>query len=181
MLQYPNKHQFCDACSTINWTVLLNYHMCDAIQGNQSEVKYVTVLYLLELLIIRGTFCWKHHLNRTSGFKVSNWRILKTRENKRNPFFFLFSGPRSNNKCSRLPTDYARSQHIIWDNYKSEFLMHKMKSISCWKMHFEKRFLNINVETLISQRHNRDFYVHFLFHTGAWCLYKQLRCTVDRS
>ena len=133
--------------------------MCDAIQGNQSEVKYVTVLYLLELLIIRGTFCWKHHLNRTSGFKVSNWRILKTRENKRNPFFFLFSGPRSNNKCSRLPTDYARSQHIIWDNYKSEFLMHKMKSISCWKIYFENQFLNINVDKIASVKGTAEIFM----------------------
>ena len=26
--------------------------------------------YLIKVLIRRGTFCWKHHLNRSSGFKV---------------------------------------------------------------------------------------------------------------
>ncbi len=33
---------------------------------------------------------WKPHMNQTSGSKfVSNWRILKTIENKRNSFLFL--------------------------------------------------------------------------------------------
>ncbi len=29
-----------------------------------------SVFYLIEILIRRGTFCWKPHLNRTSGSKV---------------------------------------------------------------------------------------------------------------
>ncbi len=40
------------------------------------------VFYLIEVLIWRGTFCWKPHLNRTSGSKVmSNWMILKSKRN----------------------------------------------------------------------------------------------------
>ncbi len=55
------------------------------------------------------TFCWKPHLNRTSGSKVmSNWRILKTIENKKK--FIPFSGCIS--QCSQLLTDSAWSQHI---------------------------------------------------------------------
>ena len=47
-------------------------YKCHVILGNQSEVKYVTfpVFYLIEVFIWRGTFCWKPHLNRTSGSKV---------------------------------------------------------------------------------------------------------------
>ena len=81
-------------------------------RGNQSEVEHVTfsVFYLIEMLIWRGIFCWKPHLNWISGSKVmSNWRILKTIENKRNPFLFLVI---SHNQCSRLQTDSTRSQHI---------------------------------------------------------------------
>ncbi len=40
----------------------------------------------------------------------SNWKILKTIENKRNAFLFLSV---SQNQCSRLPTEPARSQHIL--------------------------------------------------------------------
>ncbi len=48
------------------------------------------VFYLIGMLIWRGTFYWKPHLNRTSGSKVmSNWRIIRTIENKRNAFLFL--------------------------------------------------------------------------------------------
>ncbi len=44
-------------------------HICDA---NQSEVEHVTfsAFYLIEVLIKRGTFCWKPNLNQTSGSKV---------------------------------------------------------------------------------------------------------------
>ncbi len=40
----------------------------------------------------------------------SNWKILKTTENKRNTSLFLAV---SHNQCTRLPTDPARSQHIV--------------------------------------------------------------------
>ncbi len=88
-------------------------NICDAIWGNHSDVEHVTFsdFYLIELLIWRGTFCWKPHLNRTSGSKVmSNWRILKTIENKRNSFLFLAI---SHNQCSWFPNDSARLQHIF--------------------------------------------------------------------
>ena len=53
------------------------------------------------VLIWKGTFHWKPHLIWTSGSKVlSNWRILKTIENKRNAFLLLAV---SQNQCSRLP------------------------------------------------------------------------------
>ncbi len=39
---------------------------------------------------LESVFCWKPHLNRTSGSKVmSSWRILKKIENKRNSLLFL--------------------------------------------------------------------------------------------
>ena len=41
-----------------------------------------SVFYLIDILIRRGTFCWKPHPNRTSGSKaLINWRIPKTIEN----------------------------------------------------------------------------------------------------
>ena len=49
------------------WRPCLN-----VIWGNQSEVENMTfsVFYSIALLIWRGTFCWKPHLNWTSGSKV---------------------------------------------------------------------------------------------------------------
>ena len=46
---------------------------CDL--GNQSKVEYVTfsVFYSIEVLIWRGTFCWKSYLNQTSGSKVHSY------------------------------------------------------------------------------------------------------------
>ena len=62
--------------------------------------------YLIEVLIWRGTFCWKPHLNRSNGSEImSNWRILRTIENNRNSFLFLAI---SHNQCCRLPTDPTR-------------------------------------------------------------------------
>ncbi len=46
---------------------------------------------------------------------VSNWRILRTKENNRNLFLFLAI---SHNQCCLLPTDPARSQvHVIKSLY----------------------------------------------------------------
>ena len=47
--------------------------------------------FLIEVLIWRGTFSWKLHLNRTSGSKVmSNWMILWTIENNNEKHFFFW-------------------------------------------------------------------------------------------
>ncbi len=60
----------------------------------------------------RGTFCWKPHLNQTSGSKVIAIEgFSKTIDNKRNAFLFLVV---SHNQCFRLPTDSTRSQHICY-------------------------------------------------------------------
>ena len=90
---------------------MITYLWCDLGESVGSRTCYV--FYLIEVLIRRGTFCWKPHLNRTSGSKViNNWKILKTIENKWNAFLFLAV---SYNQCSWLLTDPARSQHI-WYN-----------------------------------------------------------------
>ncbi len=69
------------------------------------------IFCLIDVLIRRGTFCWKPHLNRSSGSEVmSNWKILRTIENNRNSFLFLAI---SHNQWCRLPADPARSQHIM--------------------------------------------------------------------
>ena len=66
-----------------------------------SEVEHVTfsVSYLVEILIRRGTFCRKPHLNRTSGSKVITIEI--------------FSKQLKTISQSMFPTltDPARSQH----------------------------------------------------------------------
>ena len=91
--------------------IVVVVYICDAIQVNQSEVKHVTfsVFYLIAIPIIRrGTppefGLWFH--------SYSNSEILKTIENKRNPFL----SDVSHNQCSRLLTDPARSQHNICHN-----------------------------------------------------------------
>ncbi len=62
------------------------------------------------MLIWRGTFCWKPPPESDlNGSKVmSNWRILKTIENKRNPFLFLAV---SHHQFSSFQTDSSRSEH----------------------------------------------------------------------
>ncbi len=47
------------------------------------EVAHVTfsVFYLIKVVIRKGSFCWKPHLNRSCGSKaMSDWRILRTIE-----------------------------------------------------------------------------------------------------
>ncbi len=67
----------------IHWYLLIKVTdlvttISDAILGNLSEVEHVTFSVLVEVLIFRGTFCWKPHLNQISGSKIlSHWRILK--------------------------------------------------------------------------------------------------------
>ena len=61
-----------------------------------------------------------------TGLVPMLWAILRTIENKRNQFLFLAI---SQNQCSRLPTDSARSQHI--EVYFSTFwtLVRSMKVV----------------------------------------------------
>ncbi len=82
------KHFKRRRCSILGHVILLKrrQHQRDAIKGNQSEVEHVTFLFffnLIEVLISRGTFCWKSHLNWTSGSQIK-----LTEENKRNTFIF---------------------------------------------------------------------------------------------
>ena len=80
------------------------------ISQNSEHVTF-SVCYLIEVLLWRGTYCWKPHLNRISGSKVmSNWMVVKTIETKIKSFLLLAV---SHNQCSRLSTDSARSQHIL--------------------------------------------------------------------
>ncbi len=101
--------------------------------GNQFEVEHVTfsVFYLIEFRIRRGKFCWKPHLNQTSGSKVNNWKILETIENKRNAFPFLAV---SHIQCCQLPIDPARSQHklysiihLYWGKWQTNKLTNKRR------------------------------------------------------
>ncbi len=60
-----------------------------------SEVEHVTfsVFYLIEVLIWRGTFCWKPHLNGTRGYKVMSRQLKDSQNNRKQkkfiPFFWL--------------------------------------------------------------------------------------------
>ena len=64
---------------------------CDLGKSIRTRTCDISVLYLIEVLIWRGTFCWKLHLNWTSGSKVmSNWRILKTRVKRNLSYFWLY-------------------------------------------------------------------------------------------
>ena len=73
----------------------------------------------------------------------SNWKILETIDNKRNAFLFLSV---THNQCSRLPTDPARSQNMLfklpWDiqlclfdvkNYIYWILIESISSADCIK------------------------------------------------
>ncbi len=89
----------------------VNYLWCDLGKsvGTRTCLSF-SVFYLNEVLIWRGTFCWKPHLNQSSGSEfMGNWRILRTIE-KRNSFLFLAI---SHNQCCQLLTDSASSQHIF--------------------------------------------------------------------
>ena len=60
-------------------------------------------------LIGRGTFCWKPPSELDQFFQsYSNWKILKTIENKRNAVLLVAV---CRNQCCRLQTDPTRSQH----------------------------------------------------------------------
>ena len=89
------------------WLVVLHNMM-------RSRDKHVTfsIFYLMECsLFKRGTFRWKLQLNRTSSSKViSNWKDSQNNRKQKKLSLFLAI---SQNWCSWLPTDSARSQHII--------------------------------------------------------------------
>ncbi len=82
------------------WTCVSD--ICDAIWGNKSEVKYFAENPHWTL---PGSDQWFQ--------SYSNWKILKTIENKRNAFLFLAV---SHNQCSRIRTDPTRSQHLCCSN-----------------------------------------------------------------
>ncbi len=88
----------------------------------QLEVEHVTfaVFYLIEVLIRRGTFWWKPHLQRISGSIVTALKDSQNnRKQKRNAFLFLVV---SHNQCFRLLTDSARSQHKLDVGQKRGFI-----------------------------------------------------------
>ncbi len=66
-----------------------------------------SVFYLIEIRIRRGTFCWKPHLNQTSGSKV----IAIERFSKQQKCI-PFSGCISQPMFPTSNTDPTRSQHI---------------------------------------------------------------------
>ncbi len=87
--------------------------ICDAILGNQSEVEHVTFSVIL---FDQSLHYWERYILLITWPELdrpyrrfqsySNWKILKTIENKRNTFLFL---PVSHNQCAWLPTDPTRS------------------------------------------------------------------------
>ncbi len=95
---------------------------CD-LQGKHSEVKHVTFSQI--------SIDWSPHLgdehfpeNTWIGQRFQSyisWKILKTIENKRNVFLFLAV---PHNQCYRLPTDPAKSQHIMLN-------LHQKRNDSC--------------------------------------------------
>ena len=91
-------------------------------------------------------FDWGPHLERYILLKTtpesdqwfqsySNWKILKTIENKRNAFLFLAL---SHNRCCRLLTDPARSQHICdcvqWNAHKISKYDFDLQAKMCLKL-----------------------------------------------
>ncbi len=99
-----------------------------------------SVFYLIEVLIWRGTFCWQPHLSGPVVPKL--WAILKdslnNSKNKRNWFLFLAI---SHNQCSWLPTDSARSQHILCCQYCQTVIQQSKnffenKTVFLWQLAF---------------------------------------------
>ena len=89
------------------------YDLEKSVYKRRCDICSFLQFYLMKVLIGRDTICWKPHLNLTSGSKgMSNWRILKTIENKRTSLLFVAI---SHNQCSWLSTDSARSYHIYWN------------------------------------------------------------------
>ena len=111
------KRSWCNTLSAI----------CDAIKGNQLELEQVTfsVFYVIEVLILRGTFCWKIHLNRSSGSKVmSNWKILRTIQNNRNSFFFWLYLTINAQNFRLIPLD--RNAYVFWYTSRCVLYTHLM-------------------------------------------------------
>ncbi len=93
--------------------------------SRKSNMWHFQFFYLIEVLIRKGIFCRKSHLNQASGSKVKvierfskhvrmfsiTWSTaMAFNRNKRNAFLFLAV---SHNQCSWLQTDPARLQLIF--------------------------------------------------------------------
>ena len=135
-----------------------------------------SVSYFIELLNL-GTFCRKSHLNRTSGSKVmSNWRILKTIENKRNSFLFLAL---SHNQCSRLPNYSSRSQHIwCWIHciFISECPLQIMQKNVMWSVKTRNMSQKVKLQNKENIHHNSYIFPYFLWPlniSNFWCQYQR--------
>ena len=84
--------QFKPIKSVVNfgsWLWISQFIFVMGSSGASTKVEHVTfsVFYLIKVLIRRGTFCWKLHLNRTT-IVVPKW--FETIENKRNAFLFFW-------------------------------------------------------------------------------------------
>ena len=91
-----HAHMWCDSIGKSVWNRTLHFQFSIRSKCSFGEVY----------------FAENPHLNWTSGSKgMSNWKVLKTIDNKRNSFLLLAI---SHNQCSQLSTDSARWQHI-WE------------------------------------------------------------------
>ncbi len=118
-----------------------------------------SVFYLIEVLISRGTFCWKPHLNQTSGSKViSNWKILQNNRKQReiHNFFWLYlliNAP----DFRLIPLDCNTYSGVL------KFTIRVMLKIVVW-IH-----TGINQETIHYSRYFQIFY--FIQTNCKWQMY----------
>ena len=118
----------------INVRIIRSYVMWSrGISWKSNMWRFQFSIYLIEVLIRRGTLCLNPPEYWASGSKViSIEKILKTIENKRNAFLLLDV---PHNQCSWLPTDPTRSQHI----WSSQYLLGKeRKKNICLPFHETK-------------------------------------------
>ena len=116
------KHKIVTKLDASCWKIV--YMWCNQSRGiswKYSTCDIFSFLFDWSPHLRGGTFCWKLHLNRSSGSKVmSNWRFLRTIENNRNSFLFLTV---SHNHWCRLPNDPTRLQHTYTYSEGSEIML----------------------------------------------------------
>ncbi len=125
----------------------------------------------------RGTFCWKPHLNWTSGYKVmSNWRILKTIKHS---FWLCLKINAPNFWLIPLDFNTFGMCHIV--SLTDYLWLHPREDWSCqctWQLWTGlewgklERFVNINGASLFPWKHlpisQREYFAIHWFNLRGW-------------
>ena len=71
-----------------------------------------SVFYLIDALVRRGTFCWKYHLNRTSGSKVK--QLKDSKNNRKQKKWIPFQAVSHNQLVRKVRQIQIALKSFIW-------------------------------------------------------------------